>query len=294
MENETAPAGLVLVDKPAGISSFAALGALRRRFGRRIGHAGTLDPFATGLLLVLVGRATRLQPYLLGLEKTYTATIAFGATSTTDDPEGEIVGTGRTTDRDAIAAQLPGLTGVIEQVPPAASAVHIEGERAYRRFRRGEDVTVPSRLVSVHRFDLMSFDPTTQTGQAAISCGSGTYVRSLARDLGERLGCGAHLTALRRTAIGPFDVAAAVGPEDPTLDRPRMPFWRTPAEAVGHLPRCRLTAETERAVGHGKALVAPAELPDGPTALIGRTGSLVAIAETGQGLLRPRVVLEPR
>jgi tRNA pseudouridine55 synthase len=294
MPDEAGRAGMLLVDKPIGISSFAALGALRRRFGRRLGHAGTLDPFATGLLLVLIGRATRLQPYLVGLEKTYTATVAFGATSTTDDPEGTISATGRATTAAAIQAQLPALTGVIEQVPPAASAVHIEGERAYRRFRRGEDVTVPSRLVSVHRFELLSFDATTQTGQVAISCGAGTYVRSLARDLGARLGCGAYVTALRRTAIGPFDVRDAVDPEDPILEEPRHPLWRSPAEAVGHLPRCRLTAETERATGHGSALVAPPELAPGAVALIGRSGSLVAIADAADGLLRPRVVLEPR
>lgn len=286
-----APPGLVLIDKPAGLSSFGALGALRRRFGRRIGHAGTLDPFATGLLLVLVGRATRLQPYLLGLEKEYEATIRFGARSTTDDPEGDVEATGVRCDRAAVEAALPSLTGVIEQTPPAASAVHVEGERAYRRFRRGEEVEMPMRLVSVTRFDLLAFDAETQRARVVVTCGSGTYVRSLARDLGTMLGCGAYLEELRRTRIGSFGVADAIDPDDPRLEEPRAPFWCEPARAVAHLPRCRLVAETERAAGHGRALVAPPGLPDGAVALIGRRGDLVAVADHAADLLRPRVVI---
>ena len=285
------PAGLVLIDKPAGLSSFGALGALRRRYGRRIGHAGTLDPFATGLLLVLIGRATRLQPFLLGLEKEYEAVIRFGARSTTDDPEGEIVPSGVRCDRSAVEATLPRLTGVIEQVPPAASAVHVDGERAYRRFRRGEAVEVPSRLVSVHRFDLIDFDEAEQWARVVVTCGSGTYIRSLARDLGEILGCGAYLEQLRRTRIGTFTVADAVDPEDSRLDEPQGPFWCEPAHAVAHLPRCRLVAETERAATHGRAITAPAGLPDGAVAPIGRRGDLVAVADHDANLLRPRVVI---
>lgn len=285
------PPGLLLIDKPAGGSSFQALGALRRRFGRRIGHAGTLDPFATGLLLVLTGRATRLQPHLLGLEKEYDGVIRFGVRSTTDDPEGELEATdGRCTEAD-IRRTLPSFTGVIEQIPPAASAVHVDGERAYRRFRRGEEVEMPPRLVAIHRLELLAFDEEEQRARVLVTCGSGTYIRSLARDLGDLLGCGAYLERLRRTRIGSFSVDDAVAPDDPVLAEPRAPFWLPPERAVGHLPRCRLVAETERAVLHGRTIIAPVGLGSGPVALIGRRGDLVAVAEQRENLLHPRVVM---
>ena len=202
-------AGVVLVDKPIGLSSFAAISRLRPAYGRKLGHTGTLDPFASGLLVVLHGRATRLADTLVGADKRYRAVARFGATSTTDDPEGEIEETGATTDAAAVTAALPAFTGAIEQVPPAASAVHVDGERAYRRFRRGEAVTVPARRVLVHAIDLMHFDDRTQTAELDIRCGSGTYIRSIARDLGAMLGCGAYLTELRRTEVGRFRVEDA-------------------------------------------------------------------------------------
>ena len=206
------PAGLVLVDKPAGISSFAAISRLRTPYGKKLGHAGTLDPFATGLLLVLTGRATRLASYLVGADKTYEATIQFGARSTTEDPEGEITPSGARTSEQSLQQALPDLTGEIEQVPPAASAIHIDGERAYRRFRRGETVTVPVRRVTIHVFTLMHFDSDSQEATVTVRCGSGTYVRSLARDLGELVGTGAYLSQLRRTEVGPFSVDHAGAP----------------------------------------------------------------------------------
>lgn len=286
---EAAPAGVVLLDKPAGLSSFAALRPLRGPYGRRLGHAGTLDPFATGLLLVLTGRATRLVDHLHGYDKAYTARVRFGIESTTDDPEGELAETGQTTDEAAVRAALPALTGTIEQVPPAASAVHVDGERAYRRFRRGEAVTVPARTVTVHALDLIGFDADAQTAELEVVCGSGTYVRSLARDLGHAVGAGAHLTALRRTRIGPFDVADAVAPDLVGAAAPATLGWRPAAAITGDLPQLVLDADGARAISHGRSVACDAS---GPVALLDGDGTLLALADAADGAARPRVVLE--
>ncbi len=286
---EAAPAGVVLLDKPAGLSSFAALRPLRGPYGRRLGHAGTLDPFATGLLLVLTGRATRLVDHLHGLDKAYTAQVRFGVESTTDDPEGDLAETGQATDEAAVRAALPALTGTIEQVPPAASAVHVDGERAYRRFRRGEAVTVPARTVTVHALDLIGFDADAQTAELEVVCGSGTYVRSLARDLGRAVGAGAHLTALRRTRIGPFDVADAVAPDLVGAAAPATLGWRPAAAITGDLPQVVLDADGARAISHGRSVACGAS---GPVALLDGDGTLLALADAADGAARPRVVLE--
>jgi tRNA pseudouridine55 synthase len=210
--------GVLLIDKPAGISSHAAVAAVRRALaGARTGHAGTLDPFATGLLIVLVGRATKSQRTFMGLSKRYETLAQLGATSSTGDPEGEILITGR------VPADPPPLpTGELRQRPPAHSAVKVEGERAYKRARRGESVAMPERLVTVHRFEQLhrqrAVDPDTPPRAAfLIECGSGTYVRSLIADLHD-----AYCLELRRTAIGPFDVRDAVPPP------PRGERWQNP------------------------------------------------------------------
>jgi tRNA pseudouridine55 synthase len=191
--------GLLLCDKPAGITSHDVVDQTRRRLGRgiKVGHAGTLDPFATGLLVVLVGRATRIQRFVMALPKRYVVTARFGATSTTGDPEGEITETGRVPEGDLV---LP--TGVVRQRPPAYSAVKIKGRRAYKLARAGETFEMPEREVTVYRFD-----ETRRAGAErdfVIECSSGTYVRSLIADLGD-----AYCTALRRTRIGEFEVADA-------------------------------------------------------------------------------------
>jgi tRNA pseudouridine55 synthase len=193
--------GVLLIDKPAGATSHDVVAAVRRAFGgAKTGHAGTLDPFATGLLLVLVGRATRLQRTFMELPKRYETVAVLGATSTTGDPEGEIVHTGR------VPAQQPHLpTGQLRQRPPIYSAVKIGGERAYRRARRGERFQMPERIVTVTSFDQLWRDG--DRAGFAIECSSGTYVRSLIADLGD-----AYCEALRRTAIGPFAVGDAVAP----------------------------------------------------------------------------------
>ncbi|MGI9117663.1 MAG: tRNA pseudouridine(55) synthase TruB [Gaiellales bacterium] len=283
-------AGLLLVDKPAGISSFGAIARLRPAYGRKLGHAGTLDPFATGLLVVLHGRATRLATYLSGLEKRYAAEVRFGATSTTGDPEGEIAVTGATTERAAVEAALPALTGRIQQVPPAASAVHIDGERAYRRFRRGEAVTVPARQVTVHGITLMQFDEDTQTARLDVRCGTGTYVRSLARDLGEALGAGAYLTQLRRTEVGPFRVEDAATPDAIVAAGAGTLGWLPPLAAVGALPRRALSPEERTAVGHGRRIAA-VDI-EGAVALVA-DGELIGVGEADDGSIAPRIVLDP-
>ena len=287
---EPPAAGAILVDKPAGVSSFGAIARLRRVYGRRLGHTGTLDPFATGLLVVLHGRATRLAPLVGGGAKRYRATVRFGATSTTDDPEGEIAPTGATTDRARLIAALPSQIGDIEQVPPAASAVHVDGERAYRRFRRGEDVTVPPRRVSVHGIDLMRFDADRQTAELDIRCGSGTYVRSIARDLGATLGCGAHLAALRRTEVGPFAVADAAAPDAIAAAPAGAVGWLPPLALVDGLPRLALADDEARDVRHGRAI--PDHGLAGAVALVA-DDALVAVGDAGDGRIAPRIVLEP-
>ncbi len=214
--------GVLLIDKPAGCSSHDVVAAVRRSLGGvRTGHAGTLDPFATGLLLVLVGRATKAQRALMALPKRYETIARLGAISSTGDPEGEITVTGRL---PADPPQLP--TGEVRQRPPMHSAVKVAGERAYKRARRGESFQMPERIVTVHRFEQRWREPGNAVAQAAgelpragyeIECGSGTYVRSLIADLGD-----AYCVELRRTAIGPFDVRDAVAPP------PRGERWEDP------------------------------------------------------------------
>ena len=287
---EAPTAGVLLVDKPAGISSFGAIARLRRAYGRKLGHTGTLDPFATGLLVVLHGRATRLAPYLGGLDKRYLATVQFGVTSTTDDPEGELHETGRTAGEDALRAALPAFVGDIRQVPPAASAIHIDGERAYRRFRRGETVTVPARQVTVHGITLMHFDHATQTAELDVACGTGTYIRSIARDLGETLGCGAYLRALRRTEVGDFRVEDAAAPDAIADSLPGSLAWAGPLAAIPELPRQERTIEERAAIGHGKRIANHGR--SGDIALVADE-TLVAIGAAEGAEIAPRLVLEP-
>jgi tRNA pseudouridine55 synthase len=206
--------GVLLIDKPAGITSHDVVAAVRRSLtGAKTGHAGTLDPFATGLLLVLVGRATKAQRALMALPKVYETVAALGAVSSTGDPEGEIEWTGRIP-----PPQAPLPTGEVRQRPPMYSAVKIGGERAYRRARRGETIEMPERIVTVHRFrELWREQDPEPRAAFEIECGSGTYVRSLIADLGD-----AYCLELRRTAIGPFKVADAVPPP------PRGEPWHDP------------------------------------------------------------------
>jgi len=205
------PAGVALVDKPTGPSSFAVVAQIRRLTGARTGHAGTLDPFATGLLLVLSGRATKLAPWLVGLDKRYSTEIDLTCLTSTGDPEGEIVERHAAPAEDELAGRLERLRGEIELPIPAASAVKIGGERAYKLARRGVEVEMPVRRSTVHALDVIAYTGEKVTVDAHVS--SGTYVRSLA------IALGGHCAALRRTEVGPFSVDDAVAPEAFTVER---------------------------------------------------------------------------
>jgi tRNA pseudouridine55 synthase len=228
---------VLVVDKPAGLTSHDVVASIRRELPRktRVGHAGTLDPFATGVLLVLVGRATRAQRFLMGLPKSYETVARFGAVSTTGDPEGEITETGVVPDGDLA---LP--TGLVRQRPPAYSAIKVGGRRAYALARAGEEVELPEREVTVTRFDEVWREGDRRA--FAIGCSSGTYVRSLIADLGD-----AYCVELRRTAIGAFTVAEADRDRPIALD-----------DALAFLPALALDAEQGRRIGHGQRLTWPA------------------------------------
>ncbi len=277
-----ASAGILLVDKPGGMTSHDVVARARRALGtRKIGHAGTLDPMATGLLVLGVEGATRLLTFIVGLDKTYEATIRLGESTDTDDADGEVIDR---TDASplaspAIRAAIGPLTGRISQVPSTYSAIKVDGRRAYDLARAGQEVELKAREVTVSRFDVVA---ERRSGavvdlDVVVDCSSGTYIRSLARDLGAALGVGGHLTALRRTRIGPFEVTDAA-PVDAIADRP----LRAPAEvAAAVLGRLDVTADEARDLRHGKRLAgAAARLAQDPTAAIDPGGALVGIVQT--------------
>ncbi|HET8928538.1 MAG TPA: tRNA pseudouridine(55) synthase TruB [Microbacterium sp.] len=295
-------AGILLVDKPAGVTSHDVVARARRALGtRKIGHAGTLDPMATGLLVLGVEGATRLLTYLVGLDKTYEATIRLGVSTDSDDADGEITATADASGipASAVDAAVAALTGRIAQVPSTVSAIKVDGRRAYDLARAGEQVQLKPREVTVSRFQIVAgpravpapLDGSGSPGavdpgavdleavdlEAVVDCSSGTYIRALARDLGAALGVGGHLTALRRTRVGPFDVADAVAPDDiaPAALRP-------PADvAAAVLGRLDVTADEARDLRHGKRLAAGAGRLAGRqrAAAIDPDGRLVGIVE---------------
>lgn len=212
--SEGPPAGLVVVDKPAGLTSHDVVARVRRLAGtRKVGHAGTLDPMATGVLVLGVNRATRLLGHLMLTEKAYDATIRLGVTTSTDDAEGETTATASAAGltQEAVREALATFVGDIEQVPTSVSAIKVDGRRAYQRVRDGEQVELKPRPVTVHELVVHEVGRPGETLDVRVSvrCSSGTYIRAIARDVGARLGVGGHLTALRRTAVGPYDLAAA-------------------------------------------------------------------------------------
>jgi tRNA pseudouridine55 synthase len=261
-------AGVLLCDKPAGVTSHDVVERVRRERGGKAGHAGTLDPFATGLLVVLLGRATRLQRYLLGLPKTYRAVARLGWRSSTGDPNGELTHTGRVPER----LELP--TGRVRQRVPMTAAVRVEGERLYKRAHRGEEVDTPTREVEVYRAELLGGDE--ERAEFEIECSSGTYVRTLIETLDD-----AYCERLRRTAIGPVGL--------PVGDEQALPV----EEALAFLPERRLSAEEAGRVAHGVAVEAAANGHDAegePTRLV-HDGRLLAVARRSGDMLRPEVVL---
>jgi tRNA pseudouridine55 synthase len=285
----SAPDGLLVVDKPAGWTSHDVVGRCRRLAGtRKVGHAGTLDPMATGVLVLGVGRATRLLGHLALTDKAYDATVRLGAATVTDDAEGEVVTTqdaAAVTDA-AVLTGLRALTGAISQVPSAVSAVKVDGVRSYARVRAGEQVELAARPVVVSRLELLA-----RRGDdldVVVECTSGTYVRALARDLGAALGVGAHLTALRRTRVGPFDLAQAR-----TLEQHAESLALVPLDAAvsASFPHRELSADEAVALSYGKRL-APTGAP-GTHGAFGPDGRCIALVEDREDAARPVVVFAP-
>ncbi|HWB16564.1 MAG TPA: tRNA pseudouridine(55) synthase TruB [Vicinamibacterales bacterium] len=294
--------GVLLIDKPAGPTSHDMVAWVRRVSGeRRIGHTGTLDPMATGLLPLVLGRATRLAALLTGGDKTYEAAIRLGFPTTTDDAEGEAIGetSDALPDATAIRDALEAFRGVHEQVPPSHSAKKIGGRRAYELARRDKPVVLAPVVVTVHAIELLAWEP--PLAHVRVASGSGFYVRALARDLGAHLGCGGHLAALRRTRHGPFEVADALPADElATLDVKGLAARvLTPAAAVAHLPAVTVTPAGLSRIRHGNA-VGPAMLEPGgaaslaaagPVGVRGPDGALVAVAVARGGALHPVSVL---
>lgn len=295
--------GLVVVDKPSGLTSHDVVARVRRLAGtRKVGHAGTLDPMATGVLVLGVERATRLLTYVVGADKEYVATIRLGVATTTDDAEGEPVAVADASGvtADAIAAGVAALTGPIQQVPSSVSAIKVDGRRAYARVRAGEEVALAARPVVVHRFDVGARRVADHDGvgvldlDVTVVCSSGTYVRALARDLGTALGVGGHLTALRRTRVGGYGLDVAR-----TLDQLGEDFAVLPladaARAV--FPVRELTADEARELSFGRRIAAdPARpgTPEAPVAAFAPDGDVVALlADEPGGRARPVLVLRP-
>jgi tRNA pseudouridine55 synthase len=286
--------GLVVVDKAGGMTSHDVVARIRRLARtRRVGHGGTLDPMATGVLVIGVGRATRLLTYVIGSAKGYTATIRLGQTTITDDAEGEVVATapaGDVTD-DAIRSGLAALTGEIEQVPSAVSAIKIDGKRAYKRVREGEQVTLAARPVTISRLDLLAIRRPSPDGvdvDVEVACSSGTYVRAIARDLGAGLGVGGHLTALRRTAVGGFTLAEASTLEELEKVAPEVVNLPLADAARRFFAAREATVDEARTLSHGGPLDRAGL--DGPYAVFAPDGELLAIVREREGRARPEVV----
>jgi tRNA pseudouridine55 synthase len=284
--------GFLLLDKPAGLTSHACVARVRRSYGlRRVGHGGTLDPAVTGLLPIALGPATRLLPYLDG-GKSYRGVIRLGLTTSSDDLEGEILSQSPlpSLDRQAIEQALAAFRGDILQRPPQVSAVHVDGERAYVRARRGEAMELALRPVSIERLELLAWDRERAELELAIDCSAGTYIRSLARDLGEQLGCGGALAQLRRTAALGFELDGAVPLEHLELDP--LPPLLDPLAALHHLGRHALSEAELIAWRCGRALSDSEARPaEAAVAVVAPDGSLAGIARAdGSGLLQPRLV----
>ena len=260
--------GVLVCDKPAGVTSHDVVARVRRERGGKVGHAGTLDPFATGLLTILLGRATRLQRYLLDLPKTYVATARLGWTSSTGDPDGELEQTGR------IPADLSLPVGEISQMVPMTSAVKVDGERLYRKAHRGEETPErPIRQVTIHRAELL--ESSEDRAVYEIECSSGTYIRTLIETLED-----AYCEELRRTAVGPIRIE-------------RAGDLLTPLEALSFLPRYEVDDATAERIGFGQKVGAPEGVPEGEPVALVNGDNLLAVARRSEETLKPEVVLEP-
>jgi tRNA pseudouridine55 synthase len=287
--------GIVIVDKPRGLTSHDVVARMRRiAHTRKVGHAGTLDPMATGVLVIGIEKATRLLHHLVLADKAYTATIRLGQATTTDDAEGERVGGASTAglDEATVRTAMGPLTGEIMQVPSAVSAIKVDGQRAYARVRSGEAVELAARPVTVGRFDVVGFrsDPPLLDVDVEVECSSGTYVRALARDLGAGLGVGGHLTALRRTRVGPFtlDQARSLDVLAELSDPVTLPL---PAAVRSALPVRDITDADGIALSFGKSLDAAGI--DGTYGAFTSDGEVVALLSERDGQARPVLVFRP-
>lgn len=298
--------GILNVNKPTGPTSFDIIRLVRKGTGiRKEGHAGTLDPMASGVLLVLLGRAVRISEYLMDLPKTYRGTIRLGVSTNTYDAEGTPTHEARVVDvsRQDVEDALHAFVGDIEQTPPAYSAVKVQGQPAHRLARKGQAVALAARPARVNRIEVLSFE--SPDAEIEVECGKGTYIRSLAHDLGEVLGCGAHLTSLVRTRVGPFTVESATNAAD--LERAfETGEWREallPMDCgLTHLPAITLHIEDEKDIRHGQAVridedrLAGVPLADGGQyRAYAEDGGLVGLIryEAETGVWRPRKVFEP-
>lgn len=290
-----APDGLIVVDKHAGPTSHDVVNRLRRLFAtRRVGHAGTLDPPATGILLVGLERATRMLQFLQALPKTYRAVVAFGSTTSTQDATGTVLeerpcGFGL----DDLRAAAGAMVGEISQIPPMVSAVRVGGERLYKAARRGEEVERPARPVTVYRLDVTDFDAEAWETTLDVRCSSGTYVRTLAADIGEALGCGAHLKALRRTAVGSLgnDGAVTLAQLDEMEPHDRAGAVLPMAAAMRDFESVTVAGDELQAVGYGRSLGEPGGSVGEPVAIVDPDGRLVAVYRRQGAGLRPAAVL---
>lgn len=283
---------VVLVDKPVGPTSFDIVRIARRGMKARVGHAGSLDPFASGLLLVMVGQATRISNLLMRLPKVYEVTVQFGAGSTTADPTGIITPTGQTVREDQLSSVLDRFIGVITQRVPLTSAVKVDGEALYKKAHRGETAETPEREVTVFELTLLDFDHAAQRARLRTVTGSGTYVRVLAEDIGSSLGAGGYAAELRRTRIGGFSVNEALAPEELSAERYAGggPGVLSLDEALGFLPRYELSAAQARLAANGNVFHGG---PTGVFRVYGEEG-LLGVYETSGDAARPLVVFARR
>jgi tRNA pseudouridine55 synthase len=283
--------GVLPVDKPEGPTSHDVVAVARRALGeRRVGHTGTLDPFASGLLLLCVGRATRLAQFLTDLDKTYDATARLGVATDTEDREGtELSRSDRWNEINprGLEDALESLRGSILQTPPQFSAKKVGGEAAHRLARRGESVALEPRPITVHELEILEFE--APDVRFRVRCSSGTYVRSLARDLGESLGVGAHLTRLRRTHVGSFSLSSALSLEGLQDPDGVSGSWIDPLDAVSHLPRLEVGAAEVTEIQHGRPVMADGTWERGPV-IAAHRGVLVAVGEVSDARFCPRKV----
>lgn len=307
--------GLVIVDKPTGMTSHDVVARLRRiAHTRRVGHAGTLDPMATGVLVLGINRGTRLLHHLVLTDKVYTATIRLGIATVTDDAQGAVLSTASAAElsEDDVRAALTAFTGAIEQIPSSVSAIKVDGQRSYARVRAGEDVVLAARPVTVHRFEALYFDRPTGDADAAgkdadvldidvldidvldvdvlVECSSGTYVRALARDVGAALGVGGHLTALRRTRVGPFSIGSASTLA--ALDEPGGLCVVGLSEAIAQaMPIRTVDAAEQRELSFGRSLAATGVA--GVHGALTADGTAVALLQEADGRAGPMLVFTP-